>query len=484
MDKPDRIFARDHEWASLSRFATTERSRPALAVVSGRRRQGKSVLLEAAVRAAGGVYLPAVESTSTEALRTLGQQLGEAMGSPGPLALRSWSDAVTMIMRLGAASPRLVVLDEFPYLVNGAPQLPSLLQVALGPGAPTSQAQLVLCGSALAFMGGLLSGTAPLRGRASAEIVVRPFDYRTAARFWGIDDPALAVRVHAVLGGTPAYGREFVERDLPRDLADFDAWVVRAVLDPGRPLLREGTALLAENPDVRERGLYAGVLAAVSLGRTTRGAIADHVGRPSTDLSHALNVLETGGWLRWEEDALRSQRPRYRLDEPFLGFHGAVVRPSTDALERGRGAQVWSASQQTFATQVLGPDVEEMAREWTIAYASEQTLGGFPQRVASSVVADPQQRTQHELDVVAVRSDGERRRVLAIGEVKVGRTLGGRDLERLVRVRELLRQRKDVDARDTRLLLFSGGGFSGDLRERERAGDVVLIDLDRLYRGE
>ena len=483
MEKPPEIFARDHEWSALDRFVRTERLRPALAVVSGRRRQGKSVLLDAAVRAVGGVYLPAVESTGAEALRALGAQLGEATGSAGPLSLTSWSDAVAMIMRLGADSPRLVVLDEFPYLVGGAPQLPSLLQAALGPGAPPSRVQLVLCGSAMAFMGGLLSGAAPLRGRASAEIVVRPFDYRTAARFWGIEDPALAVRVHAVLGGTPAYGREFVDGDLPRDLADFDDWVVRTVLDPGRPLLREGAALLAENPEVRERGLYAGVLAAVSRGRTTRGAIADHVGRPSTDLSHALNVLETGGWLRREEDALRSQRPRYRLDEPFLGFHGAIVRPASAALERRRGAQVWAGAQQSFATQVLGPDVEEMAREWTVGYASDETLGGFPQQVASSVVADPQRRTQHEVDVVAVRSEEGRRRVLAIGEVKVGRALGVRDLERLVRVRELLRRRDDVDAHHTRLLLFSGGEFSDDLRARERAGDVVLVDLERLYGG-
>ena len=80
-------------------------------------------------------------------------------------------------------------------------------------------------------MGGLLSGPAPLRGRAGLELIVQPFGYREAARFWGISDPRLAVLVHSVVGGTPAYRRELVH-DTPAGLADFDAWVTRTVLNP------------------------------------------------------------------------------------------------------------------------------------------------------------------------------------------------------------------------------------------------------------
>ena len=483
MDKPVELFDRGREWDQLARFLASSRPGAALAVVSGRRRQGKSVLLEAAARVSGGVYLPAVESTSAEALRQLGRQLGRATGSAGPLALRDWSEAVDVLLRLATDTARLVVLDEFPYLAAAAPELPSLLQVALGPGAPPSRVRLVLCGSSLAFMGGLLSGTAPLRGRASSELVVRPFDYRTAARFWGLEDPALAVRVHSITGGTPAYRREFVGDDTPADLADFDDWVVRAVLDSGSPLLREGRYLLAEDPDVRDRGLYAAVLAAVATGRTTRGGIADHVGRPAADLTHPLTVLEDGGWLRREDDALRSSRPRYRIDEPLLAFHGAVLRPSWTALERGRGATVWRQAQQTFRAQVLGPHLEDLARTWTAEHASEDTLGGVPGRVAASTVADRQQRAQHEVDVVAVAPGPDGRRVLALGEVKAGAVMDERDLDRLARVRDLLRSREDVDADATRLLCFSGRGFSDELRRREGRGDVVLVDLERLYRG-
>jgi hypothetical protein len=64
-------------------------------------------------------------------------------------------------------------------------------------------------------MGRLLAGHAPLRGRAGLELVIQPFGYRDAAEFWGISDPRLAVLVHSVVGGTPAYRREFLRDDVP-----------------------------------------------------------------------------------------------------------------------------------------------------------------------------------------------------------------------------------------------------------------------------
>jgi uncharacterized protein len=96
--------------------------------------------------------------------------------------------------------------------MKASPSLPSLIQRALGPRdyAEQSSTRLLLSGSAMSVMGQLLGGSAPLRGRASLELIIRPFGYRDAAKFWGIDDPRLAVLVHSIAGGTPAYRREFV----------------------------------------------------------------------------------------------------------------------------------------------------------------------------------------------------------------------------------------------------------------------------------
>jgi hypothetical protein len=95
-------------------------------------------------------------------------------------------------------------------------------------------------------MGKLLSGNAPLRGRSGLELLVRPLDHRLAAEFWNLADPRLALMVNSIVGGTPAYRREFARGDSPADMEDFDSWVVRTVLNPETPLFREARYLLAE----------------------------------------------------------------------------------------------------------------------------------------------------------------------------------------------------------------------------------------------
>jgi hypothetical protein len=133
--------------------------------------------------------------------------------------------------------------------------LPSQLQRIIDERAWGEQrrgTRLLLCGSAMSVMGELLAGSAPLRGRASLELLVQPFGYRTAAAFWQISDPKLAVLVHAVVGGTPAYRREFVADSVPASRAEFDGWVERTVLNPAVPLLREARYPLAEETGIRE----------------------------------------------------------------------------------------------------------------------------------------------------------------------------------------------------------------------------------------
>ncbi|MGW5123137.1 hypothetical protein ACWEQ7_03560 [Streptomyces sp. NPDC004069] len=100
----------------------------------------------------------------------------------------------------------------------------------------------------MSFMGGLLSGTSPLYGRAGLDLVVQGLGYRAAAEFRNIGDPRLAVLTHSVVGGTPAYHREFVDDDAPDALGDFDDWVCRTVLNPARPLYGEAEFLLAAEP--------------------------------------------------------------------------------------------------------------------------------------------------------------------------------------------------------------------------------------------
>jgi len=486
--KPIEMFDRDDEWHDLARFAVDDAAGATLGVVSGRRRQGKTMLLYALAQATNGLYFAATEATEADSLRRLGQVIAAHVGAPAPLQLGSWEQAIDVLLDIGRDRPTVAVLDEFPYLALASRALPSVIQHALTPGRPervTSRTRLLLCGSAMSFMGGLLSGAAPLRGRAGLELPVAPLNYRLAARFWELDDPRLAVLVHAILGGTPAYRREYVRDDSPSSLADFDSWVARTVLSPTSPLFREARYLLAEDPGLRDPTLYHSVLAAVAEGNTTRGGIAGYIGRKSTDLQHPLTVLEDAGLLARDADPLRSGRSNYRITEPLITFYQAIMRSTWTRLERRQGAQVWRSVRQRFESAVLGPHFEQLCRTWVAEFAAPETLGGIPATVGHGAINDAAGRTSHEVDIMALGDpDGGPRPVLALGEVKWGEPMGVAHLNRLHHIRSLLEHRHDVDAAGAKLLCASGAGFTPELHTAADAGEVILLDLDRLYRGE
>jgi AAA+ ATPase superfamily predicted ATPase len=484
------MFDRDFEWSELVRFATYEGREATLGVVTGRRRQGKTFLLDALCRQAGGFYFAATEATEAESLRQFGTTLARHTGQPIPYRFAHWEEAVETFMSLPTTEgrPLPVVLDEFPFLARASPELPSLLQRALGPQARRagSSIRLLLCGSAMTFMGDLLSGTAPLRGRASLELMVPTLDYRLAADFWGITDPKLALLVNSIVGGTPAYAREFTLGDSPDGEEDFGPWVERNVLNPGRPLFREARFLLAEEPDLHDAVLYHGVLSAIASGNHTRGGIANFLARKSTDLGHALTVLEDTGMVTRDPDAFHGKRSAYRIAEPVVTFYHAVMRPEWSDLERpGQAPQVWARAQPTFLSKVVGPHFEHVCRSWARWHAAPETLGGQRVSVESGTVAEPAAKARHEVDVAVFGRDGNgRKTLLAIGEAKWNETMGIGHLRRLEHIRSLLRARPDIDAANTRLLCFSGADFTNELRTlAETSNTVQLVDLDRLYHG-
>ncbi|MFF5014359.1 ATP-binding protein [Streptomyces sp. NPDC001165] len=493
-EKPSRVFDRAGEWGALTAFVNRPLPHAMLGIVSGRRRMGKTYLLRALVEQCGGFYFGATAGTEAESLRQFSAALAEHTGSPVAFSFTTWDDAISYLFGLASSEntasggarperPSLVVIDEFPYLVKVAPELPSLIQRLIDRfQVEESRMRLLLCGSAMSVMGGLLASTAPLRGRAQLELVVRPFGYRAAADFWSVaDEPALAARLHAVVGGTPAYRRQFLADDVPAGMHDFDDWVCRTVLSPFSPLFREARYLLAEEADIRDTALYHSVLAAVAQGNTTRGGIAGYIGRKSVDISHPLNVLEDSHLLAREADIFRAGKSQYRITEPLINFYEAVMRPAWARLESGQAAEVWARSAERFAAQVAGPHFEAVCREYVLG-PGRSLLSTSLGEVGSGVVTDPKERRQIQIDVAVVEpgSGGSRPAVTVLGEAKWGTVMGVSHLQRLGRARELLAGR-GMDTTRCGLACFSAAGFSDALRAEADRGGVLLIGLEELY---
>jgi uncharacterized protein len=316
------------------------------------------------------------------------------------------------------------------------------------------------------------------------ELVLRPFSFREAASFWGLEsDPELAFRVNALLGGTPAY--RAMAYGPPESGESFDRWVVERILNPASATFREGNLLLREEAGVSDPTPYHGVLTAIASGATRRSEIAGLLGRPATGVGHLLEGLEQVGLVARLDDAFRQRRGAYRLTDPLIRLHSLVIERNEGALVRGLGPRVWAASTDVVSSRIYGPHFEDLAREWCVSHATLSTLGGEPHQVLPAVLPCQTHRQGHELDVVVIDSSGnQRRRVIAVGEAKAtSDPVAQNQLRRLEHLRDLVPA--PLAPTPARLILFSRAGFTPELRQEAAArDDVELVDIDRLYHGE
>jgi uncharacterized protein len=333
-------------------------------------------------------------------------------------------------------------------------------------------------------MASLLTGGQALRGRALMDLVIRPFDYRTAAEYWTIDDAQTAFTVDAILGGTPGYRDLLVARP-PQRLGDIADWLLAGPLNPSSTLFREDEYLLTEERSLSDRALYHSVVTAVADGKTSQGAIAAALGREQRSVQHPLKALEDAGFVTRTDDALRDRRPIYSLSDPIVRFHHVITRRDLARFEDRRTLEAWKSAQASFRTHVLGPHFEEISRRFVRDHASESTIGGNAATVGPAVVNDASEKARHQLDVVVRgRNNSGDSPVLALGQAKHTTTKRTRaDLDRLDRVRTLV-ARNEPSANGARLMLFSAAGFESNLTREARArDDVELIDIQRMYRG-
>lgn len=290
----------------------------------------------------------------------------------------------------------------------------------------------------------------------------------------------------ACVGGAPGY-RPLAPGGSPQSMVEFDDWVQRTLLDPGRALYSrvEAEFLLREDPRITHRTLYYDLLSAVAQGASTPAKIGGLLERQRSTVIAPLEVLESAGYVRREQDLLKTRSPVITVADPVIRFNQLITLPLVDMVEHGRARQAWQESRPTFHSKILGPHFEELARRWTRAFAPDETTlrAGV---VGSTEVPDPSAKTKHEVDVLAL-APGERpqsahARIALIGEAKATiQPRGMRDVDRLQRIRDLLAG-LGHHIEDAALVLCSLHGFPPDVqRAAARRRDLLLVDLPALY---
>jgi uncharacterized protein len=489
VDKPVDVFDRDIEWQDLADFATSTLPGLRIAIVYGRRRQGKSYLLRRLAEATNGLYHLATEQAEPLSLRRFGEALARWQDLPaGALRFDGWEVALdTAIDLMAKRGDTLLVLDEFPYLAAATPGLASIVQSLydrIGPGSRHAPVRLVLCGSAISVMSELLAGTKALRGRGALETRITPFTYRDARTFWGIDDVGIAFMHHALLGGTPGYRELVSQPSIPERPGRFAEWVARNVLRPSAPLFTEANRVIHEDPRIRDTATYSSVLAVIAAGETSATKIGGLLGRPATSLIHQLNMLQAAGFVERHQDLLLDRRPSFAVADPVMRLHHLVIEPYLADLEAGRSTEVWEEARHTIGTKILGPHLESLATEWVRTHARAE-VGLEVGATGQSSVACREHRVSHEIDVLSltrgVRPRASGAPVAFIGEAKArDRRPGLNELRHLEHVRDLLTA-AGHDASKATLGLFSTTGFTDELVREASARSILLATLNDLY---
>ncbi len=394
-----------------------QRPGASMGLLWGRRRVGKTALLEELARDKRTVFHTGAGRPGGDELRLLSEAAAAiSLGSRdlGTRPFADWDDALDSLAAAARRERLLLVIDEFPDLVAVSPELPGVLRAFWDRARADTKLRILICGSAVRTMEAIQEERAPLYGRFDLSLLLHPFRPHEATQMLTGLSPSERALVWGIVGGVPLYldwwdTGQSVKRNLSR-----------LACTPGGRILDEGRLVLATEGDLG--GLGGLALRAIASGRTRHNEIEQAIrAEPTRVLERLIELRLVERLVPITENPARTRRRVYRIADNFLAFWLGVLDRHRSAISRGLGDQILPTLVEQLDDH-MGERWEDAFRQHLIQIASRGDLGEGIVDIGRWWQDSP----PVEIDAVALSGRG--REAVLLGEAKWSRTADGASL--------------------------------------------------------
>ena len=381
-------------------------------VIYGRRRVGKTTLIKEFLKKKTAFYFLATEELESQSMKRLAGVVARTTKNNllQKATFTDWLDLFQIIADYEPDKKKVLVIDEFPYLVKTNPAFPSILQNAWDEILKESNVMLILSGSLIGMMQKhALSYDSPLYGRRTAQMRLSPLPFTDIYEAQNLPFDK-AVEQYAVTGGVPKY-LEFFEdnRELEEQLKD-------TVLSKSGFLYEEPNFLLKSESMTAVN--YFSIIKAIADGNHKLGKIAGALGQETSALTPYLSTLTDLGFIEkrtpiTEKNPEKSRKGLYFISDNFIRFWFRYVYPYKGELELDNMQIVLDEINKDFIEKFAAFAYEDICKDIFANLCRNDVISFMPSRIGSYWLNDYDGDT--EIDVMAV--DHQNKRIFA-GECK------------------------------------------------------------------
>lgn len=381
-------------------------------VIYGRRRIGKTTLIKQFIKSKTAFYFLATKEVESQSMKRFAGVIARTTGNSvmQKAAFSDWLDLFQAVADYKPNEKKVLVIDEFPYLVKVNDSFPSILQNAWDEILKDSNVMLILCGSLISMMKKhALSYESPLYGRRTAQMRIAPLPFTTVYENQKLSFEEAAEQ-YSITGGVPKY-MEFFSDGQP-----LYEQIKENVLSKNGFLYEEPNFLLTDEVQVPTN--YFSIIKVIADGNHKLGTIAGILGLETSALTPYLKTLSELGFIEkqvpvTEKNAEKTRKGLYFISDNFLRFWFRYVYPYKGELELDNTQISLDELDKDFKEKFVAFAYEDICKEIFARLCLDKAIDFTPSKIGSYWLNDKSGNTQ--IDVMAVDTVNKR---LFAGECK------------------------------------------------------------------